>query len=145
MVPQEVRTFSVRSLSRLATSTPLDGSPDFLEDETLSPPVTTSEPQKWFDVGRRDIRDALIVLALGSIVLLSTGTFLIAKFGFDHAGDERFQLLSVTLGLTICAALALMFGIRRLQDLRREILARIAAEQKAAASSSASARTTRAW
>jgi diguanylate cyclase (GGDEF)-like protein len=84
-------------------------------------------------VSRRDIRDALTVLGIGSSVLIATGVFFVAKLAFGYGGDERFQLLSVTLSLMLCAALALMFGIRRLQDLRREILARIAAEQKAEA------------
>jgi hypothetical protein len=68
-----------------------------------SPTITTGEPRAWFDVRRRDIRDALTVPFLGSSILLSTSTFLIAKFGFGHGGDERFQLLSVTLGLIFCA------------------------------------------
>jgi diguanylate cyclase (GGDEF)-like protein len=95
--------------------------------------ATTDELRLWFDVNRRDIRDALTVLALATTVLVATAVFFVAKFVIGHGGDDRFQLLAMSAGLLVCAGLAVAFGVRRLQDLRHEILARLAAEQKAEA------------
>jgi diguanylate cyclase (GGDEF)-like protein len=85
----------------------------------------------WFDWSRRDVRDGLIVLALASAVLTGTSAFAIARFAFGAAGDDGVQLAWLTTVLLACCVAAVFFGCRRLQDLRKEIVARQSAEARA--------------
>jgi diguanylate cyclase (GGDEF)-like protein len=94
--------------------------------------IATSESNDqgglWFDLGRRDIRDTVTILGLASSVFGATAAFTTIKFAFGFAGDERLQVLWLAIVLMLCCVIAVGFGCRRLHDLRREILARRAAE-----------------
>jgi diguanylate cyclase (GGDEF)-like protein len=85
----------------------------------------------WFDLGRRDIRDALTVSILASGVGIGTAAFALWKWA-GFGGDERVQLVSVTAVLLACCITAVLFSSRRFQDIRKEVLARRRAEQQAA-------------
>jgi diguanylate cyclase (GGDEF)-like protein len=82
---------------------------------------------------RRDIRDGVTVLFLASTVLAATAAFAAARFAFGVAGDDRAHLITITAALSVCCVIAVAFGFRRLQDLRKEILARRRIEEMAAA------------
>jgi diguanylate cyclase (GGDEF)-like protein len=86
----------------------------------------------WFDMRRRDIRDAVMVLTLSSTVFCGTAAFTLLRYSGDDAGQERLQLAWMTTVLLVCCFMAIAFGFRRLQDLREETLLRRMAEEEAA-------------
>jgi diguanylate cyclase (GGDEF)-like protein len=91
----------------------------------------SDQGRSWFDFNRRDVRDTVTVLVLTSLVFVGTAAFTAGKFVFDMAGDDRLELLSLAVTLMLCCVVAIGFGCRRLQDLRREIMARRTVEAKA--------------
>jgi diguanylate cyclase (GGDEF)-like protein len=90
---------------------------------------TNDRSPAWFDLRRRDIRDAVTVLALSSAVLCATAGFAAFKYFSHYAGDERLQFMAVTFVLLACCLIAIAFGCRRLQDLRGETRLRQMAEE----------------
>jgi diguanylate cyclase (GGDEF)-like protein len=86
----------------------------------------------WFDLRRRDIRDALTVLSLSWTVFAGTIAFALYKYFSESPGDEHFQLITMTTVLLACCVAAVTLGTRRFKDLRTNILARRMAEEKAA-------------
>ena len=87
----------------------------------------------WFDLRRRDVRDAVTVLSLACLVLLGTVIYAAAKLLTSFSGDDGTELAYVTAVLFVCCLIALVFGWRRLHDLRFQNIARRSAEDRAAA------------
>jgi diguanylate cyclase (GGDEF)-like protein len=83
----------------------------------------------WFDLKRRDTRDAIGLLGIGIITFLAAHTYdlppHLLQFGLDHADWEVDDIIFV---LFMLSAAMMIYGFRRYQDLSREIKARTAAE-----------------
>src|SRR3984957_398367 len=81
---------------------------------------------------RRDIRDALVLLAIGIVTFLLAEAYdlppHLLQFGLDYANWEMDDLIFVFFMLS---AGLMIYGFRRYQDLSREIQARTAAELEA--------------
>jgi diguanylate cyclase (GGDEF)-like protein len=94
--------------------------------------VRLAFPTGWFDLKRRDTRDALVLLVIGIIIFLLSDTYELPphllQFGLDHADWEMDDLIFVVFMLSIALTI---YGFRRYQDLSREIKARTAAEIEA--------------
>lgn len=84
------------------------------------------------DLKRRDISDAIVLLALGLITFLLADAYdlppRLLQFGLDYADWEMDDLIFVVFMLS---AAMMIYGFRRYQDLSREIKARTAAERDA--------------
>jgi GGDEF domain-containing protein len=84
---------------------------------------------QWLDWKRRDIRDALVLLAIGIVTFLLADAYdlppHLLQFGLDYADWEMDDLIFVFFMLS---AGLVIYGFRRYQDLSREIKARTAAE-----------------
>ena len=89
-------------------------------------------PLQWFDWKRRDTRDALVLLVIGTITFLLAHTYdlppHLLQFGLDYADWEIDDLIFVFFMLS---AALMIYGFRRYQDLSGEIKARSAAELEA--------------
>jgi diguanylate cyclase (GGDEF)-like protein len=87
---------------------------------------------KWFDWKRRDTRDALVLLAIGIITFVLADIYdlppHLLQFGLDHADREMDDLIFVVFILSVAM---MIYGLRRYQDISREIKARVAAELEA--------------
>jgi hypothetical protein len=84
------------------------------------------------DWKRRDIRDALVLLAVGIVTFLLADAYNLPphllQFGLDYADWEMDDLIFVFFMLSVAM---MIYGFRRYQDLSREITARVAAEREA--------------
>jgi diguanylate cyclase (GGDEF)-like protein len=87
---------------------------------------------QWFDWKRRDTRDAFVLLAIGVVTFVLADTYdlppHLLQFGLDYADWEMDDLIFVFFMLS---AALMIYGLRRYQDLSREIKARTAAELEA--------------
>src|ERR1700722_4431446 len=81
---------------------------------------------------RRDIRDALVLLAIGIVTFLLAEAYdlppHLLQFGLDYANWEMDDLIFVSFMLS---AGLMIYGFRRYQNLSGEIKARTAAELEA--------------
>jgi hypothetical protein len=81
----------------------------------------------WFDLQRRDRRDAIVILSIAALVYLASDFYELPlklfQFGTDHADWDVDDMILVVfvLGLAL-----IVYGLRRYQDISREINARIA-------------------
>jgi diguanylate cyclase (GGDEF)-like protein len=86
----------------------------------------------WANMGRRDTRDAVVLLALAVLTFAVATIFdlppKLLQIGLDYADYEVDDVLFVILVLSVSL---LIYGFRRNQDLSREIKARLLAEQEA--------------
>jgi diguanylate cyclase (GGDEF)-like protein len=87
---------------------------------------------QWFDWQRRDTRDAIVIVGI-AIFGFAVGTFydfalVLFRFGIAHADQDADDMIFVVFILGIAMT---VFGLRRYQDLSREIKARTAAERDA--------------
>jgi diguanylate cyclase (GGDEF)-like protein len=98
----------------------------------LSTPLADAFSLQWVDWKRRDIRDALALLAIGIVTFLFADAYdlppHLLQFGLDYADWEMDDLIFVFFMLSVCL---MIYGFRRYQDLSREIKARTAAEFEA--------------
>ena len=98
----------------------------------LSTRFAEAFPTQWFDWKRRDTRDAIaiVVIAVFAYVVGTLYDFALAlfQFGIAHADQEADDIIFVVFILGIAMT---VFGMRRFQDLSREIKARAAAERDA--------------
>jgi diguanylate cyclase (GGDEF)-like protein len=98
----------------------------------LSTPLADALSLQWVDWKRRDIRDALALLAIGIVTFLFADACdlppHLLQFGLDYADWEMDDLIFVVFMLSVCL---MIYGFRRYQDLSREIKARTAAELEA--------------
>jgi diguanylate cyclase (GGDEF)-like protein len=87
---------------------------------------------QWVDWKRRDIREALVLLAIGIVTFLLADAYdlppHLLQFGLDYAGWEMDDLIFVFF---VLSAGLMIYGFRRYQDLSHEIKARTAAELEA--------------
>jgi diguanylate cyclase (GGDEF)-like protein len=87
---------------------------------------------QWVDWKRRDIRDALVLLAIGIVTFLLADAYdlppHLLQFGLDYADWEMDDLIFVFFMLSVAL---MIYGFRRYQDLSREITARSTAERDA--------------
>jgi diguanylate cyclase (GGDEF)-like protein len=85
---------------------------------------------QWVDWKRRDIRDALVLLAIGIVAFLLADAYdlppHLLQFGLDYAHWEMDDLIFVFFILSVAL---MIYGFRRYQDLSREITARAVAER----------------
>jgi diguanylate cyclase (GGDEF)-like protein len=104
----------------------------FLSRVKLSTPLANAFSLQWVDWKRRDIRDALALLAIGIVTFLFADAYdlppHLLQFGLDYADWEMDDLIFVFFMLSVCL---MIYGFRRYQDLSREIKARTAAELEA--------------
>ena len=98
----------------------------------LSTQLTHSFSLQWVDWKRRDIRDALVLLAIGIVTFVLADAYdlppHLLRFGLDYADWEMDDLIFAFFMLSV---LMMIYGFRRYRDLSREITARATAERDA--------------
>jgi diguanylate cyclase (GGDEF)-like protein len=98
----------------------------------LPPRLSRASFADWLGRGRREKRDAIVILSV-AILAYVTGSFFelplkLFQFGIDYADWEVDDLIFVAL--VLCIAL-IVYGLRRYQDISLEIKARTSAELEA--------------
>jgi diguanylate cyclase (GGDEF)-like protein len=94
-------------------------------------PVIAGSFPHWLDLRRRGIRDAVVVMALASLVFIGAAGFAIGRWAFGLAEGAEAPALDIVLGVLLtCCVIADVFSVRRIRDMNAEIRARQLAEER---------------
>lgn len=98
----------------------------------LSPERSHAFQTSWFDLGRRDTRDAMVLLGLAVLATVVTHAYDLApkvlQLGIEYAEWELDDIIFVVFLMSIAM---MVYAFRRYRDLSKEIKSRIGAESEA--------------